>query len=538
MADESDSVVPVVDLFAGPGGLGEGFASCHRLPDTPTKKRFNVQLSVEKDKYAWQTLLIRSFLRKFDGEYPPEYRDFLRSGGRECLSDVLQAYPDRAEAARSEARHLTLGSEEVHAEVGSRIDDITSDRDAWVLVGGPPCQAYSIAGRSRNQAKEDYRPEDDERHFLYQEFLRVLGETGPPVFLLENVKGLVSATVENQLIFEQMLTDLRRPAKALSDSSDSNDLEYHVVPVIRNGPEQRSLLEEHKDPDLRRFVVKMEKFGIPQTRHRLFLLGVRTNLSVAEAPKLEPGDQQIPIENVLSGLPKLRSGLSRKTDTFDAWARTLDQLRLKHWFPDAVNEKTGSDAVSRLMRLTVQQRDLLPETRGGNYLSEEPDIDFQPDWYLRSNPAYVLNHEARAHMGEDLLRYLYAASYAKVKGESPVLADFPEPLLPNHKSVEKALEDKTSYFSDRFRVQRRGRPATTVTSHISKDGHYYIHPDPTQCRSLTVREAARVQTFPDDYFFAGSRTSQYVQVGNAVPPLLAARIARLVYTILEDADLI
>lgn len=531
-------MIPVVDLFAGPGGLGEGFASCHRLPETGGKERFSVQLSVEKDAYAWQTLLIRSFLRKFDGEAPPEYREFLSRGGRNGLDDLLTANPDQAEAARSEAKHLALGSDEAHREVRDRIDELTDDRDAWVLVGGPPCQAYSIAGRSRNKGKEDYRPEEDQRHFLYEEFLKVLGETGPPVFLLENVKGLVSATVQNKLIFKQILRDLRRPAEALTENARTKDHEYHVVPVIRNGREPRSLQEEQEDPDLRRFVVKMENFGIPQTRHRLFLLGIRTDLSVTEAPKLQPVDEQIPVERVLAGLPKLRSGLSRKEDSFDNWADTLDQLRLQHWFPDKVNEKTEGEDVARLMRLTVEQDDELPRTRGGNYLARQPDIEFEPDWYLRSAPGHILNHKARAHMGEDLLRYLFAATYAEVKRESPVLADFPEPLLPDHESVEKALESGTGYFSDRFRVQRRGRPATTVTSHISKDGHYYIHPDKTQCRSLTVREAARIQTFPDDYFFAGPRTSQYVQVGNAVPPLLAARIARLIYKILENADLV
>jgi DNA (cytosine-5)-methyltransferase 1 len=134
-------------------------------------------------------------------------------------------------------------------------------------------------------------------------------------------------------------------------------------------------------------------------------------------------------------------------------------------------------------------------------------------------------------MPSDLGRYVFAAAFGRVKGRSPKADEFPESLVPNHKNWH------TGVFSDRFRVQIADEPSTTVTSHISKDGHYFIHPDPLQCRSLTVREAARLQTFPDDYFFMGNRTEQYVQVGNAVPPYLARQIAKLVHGALAKSAL-
>jgi len=147
---------------------------------------------------------------------------------------------------------------------------------------------------------------------------------------------------------------------------------------------------------------------------------------------------------------------------------------------------------------------------------------------------FVVNHETRKHIPDDLLRYLFVASYAVVNRASPKLHHFPAELLPHHKNVANALRRGYGYFNDRFRVQVEDQPATTVTCHICKDGHYFIHHDPSQCRSWTVREAARVQTFPDNYFFEGTRTDQYRQVGNAVPPHLALQIARLVATILGE----
>jgi len=173
--------------------------------------------------------------------------------------------------------------------------------------------------------------------------------------------------------------------------------------------------------------------------------------------------------------------------------------------------------------------------RGSEFISQKnkrkPDGHPFFKWVFDKKVSGVCNHSTRGHIAKDLFRYLFASCYANVFEKSPKLKDFPINLLPEHRNIKQALDG--GLFSDRFRVQLQNKPSTTVTSHISKDGHYFIHYDPSQCRSLTVREAARLQTFPDNYFFCGPRTSQYTQVGNAVPPLLANQIAGIVFELLN-----
>jgi DNA (cytosine-5)-methyltransferase 1 len=157
-------------------------------------------------------------------------------------------------------------------------------------------------------------------------------------------------------------------------------------------------------------------------------------------------------------------------------------------------------------------------------------------WFRDREPEVLANHETKAHMPSDLLRYFFVATYGKVAKASPRLNDFPQVLLPEHKNVDRENPGAT-IFKDRFRVQLESGPSMTVTSHMAKDGHAFIHFDPLQCRSLTVREAARLQTFPDSYVFLGNKTSQYTQVGNAVPPYLAMQIADVVGSILQSAGM-
>ena len=152
------------------------------------------------------------------------------------------------------------------------------------------------------------------------------------------------------------------------------------------------------------------------------------------------------------------------------------------------------------------------------------------DWLIDPRLPVLPNHHAREHMAGDL-----ASAAAKPRRDVDQ-ARFAtcRPALPVSRAAALLACRPRRKFADRFRVQVAGQPATTVTSHIAKDGHYFIHPDPLQCRALTVREAARLQTFPDNYFFEGNRTQQYVQVGNAVPPLLARAIAGVVWRALAD----
>jgi DNA (cytosine-5)-methyltransferase 1 len=203
------SSVPVIDLFAGPGGLGEGFSFLYE-GDMPY---FKIVLSIEKDSNAHSTLELRSFFRQFyPKEVPEDYYRFLRQ--EISRSELFDKYPEQAEKARSEAKLATLGGTDVTLVDQWIQEALHGDRKKWVLIGGPSCQAYSLAGRSRNKGKRGYEPAEDERHYLYREYLRIISKHWPSVFGMENVKGLLSAQVDGQRLFDKIYEDLENPGKA------------------------------------------------------------------------------------------------------------------------------------------------------------------------------------------------------------------------------------------------------------------------------------------------------------------------------------
>ncbi|MCX4190278.1 DNA cytosine methyltransferase [Methylophaga sp. OBS3] len=503
-----DVIYPVVDLFAGPGGLGEGFSELYNSNNT---RVFQSVASIERDDFAHQTLLLRHFYKSFPRhEVTEDYYSYLE--GRIEKVELIARNKMNWEHAKNTALKISLG-EESHNEVRNIIKKGLNSAKKWALIGGPPCQAYSLVGRSRMMGNPEF--EDDERHFLYKEYLKIIIDHKPPVFVMENVKGLLSAKVCGEFVVDKIVQDLRSPVKAIE--KNKSGLRYKLYSLSQAG-------EVIDEIEPKSFIVKAEDYGVPQARHRMFILGIRADIEVV--PRTLTKSKAPSVEQVIGSLPRIRSGISRRKDSLEEWRKALITIKSTPWRLSEKKEHSLIKAEIKKALIEIEGSEL--ENHSNDY--KPPHV--MRTWYSDDRLRVVTGHQARSHMVSDLHRYLYASSHANALNISPKLNDFPEELLPAHKNVKEGCEGKM--FSDRFRVQLRSRVSTTITSHISKDGHYFIHYDPAQCRSLSVREAARLQTFPDNYHFEGPRTAQYHQVGNAVPPYLAVQIASIVKDILEQ----
>lgn len=481
-------MIQVIDVFAGPGGLNEGFSAFRRKG----KPVFDVAASFEMESNAVATLHFRAGVRRLMEDARDRRAYFSALSGTTSM-DAFRALPDVAAALKESHDHvhqLELGPKN-RETVAQAIREALSAEGDFVLIGGPPCQAYSLVGRSRRT--NDPLFQEDHKHFLYREYLDILKRFRPAVFVMENVKGLLSAGHGGVPMFTRIIEDLRQ------------DGLYRIQSLAVRGDDLRP-----SD-----YVLRAERFGIPQRRHRVILLGIRSDVE-ASFTAIQPRAVTT-VRDAISELPHVRAGASRAADPSLALARAA---------------ALGS-SLARRDASAGDPQDALPWTEtdmdGANVASNEQHVRSLNELrqWLSGDHAPISLHEPRRHMEGDLARYRYLAEMARA-GVAPKVTELPRELRPAHRN----LSGPHTPFVDRFKVQRWDEPSSTVASHISKDGHYYIHPDPEQMRSLTVREAARLQTFPDNYYFCGPRTAQYHQVGNAVPPLLALRIAEKVAEIL------
>lgn len=443
MSETSFSPI-VVDLFAGCGGLSEGFISAG----------FVSVAYLEKDKSACDTLRTRTLFHELRSQRKLDW--YLRYAREQMsLDEMRKKFPGISDLMECRVLQKEFGKQ-------SAIDILAAIHNAQkvqkapsvhVLLGGPPCQAYSLVGRSR----DPNRMEDDDRHYLYQHYLNVLEDLRPDFFVLENVPGLLTAKAEGEDIFHQILSDFASIKPA-----------YEVAP---------SYAEYRQNP--RGYLVDSSRFHVPQKRRRVLLLGFRRALA-----------QEYP--SVKEVFRKLRA---RETDTVLDVADAIGDL-------PPIRPGEGKDGWF------------------GPYSQNESLKNYQAE--LRRYSPGICNHRARTHMESDLDRYKFFIEHHKNGETRATLEDLKRErpdLMPDHKHTDK--------FLDRFKVQWWNRPSATIMSHIAKDGHYYIHPDIHQCRSFSVREAARCQSFPDNFRFEGPRTEQFRQVGNAVPPRMAQAVAKV-----------
>ncbi|WP_237759809.1 DNA cytosine methyltransferase [Arthrobacter alpinus] len=478
---------PIIDLFAGPGGLNEGFSS---VKNDDGDYAFKTLASLEMDSFACQTLRLRATYRELVRTGSDLEPYFAYISGEKTWPETLRGdFKTAYTAAKQHVYRVELGEEnrpEVDRHIALKLGP-ESQRGHWALIGGPPCQAYSLAGRSRRTGDETFA--SDHKHFLYREYLHILSKFRPTIFVMENVKGLLSSKNGDKSMFQTILADLTRL---------SSGARYEI----------RSLVVD-ADPDELEpsdFIIRSEEYGVPQKRHRVILLGIRSDVAhMIPRQVLTKADGAVTVRAALRGMPRLRAETSNRKPKIDQdWkavqAKALQDVRAVEVTAKPDSAKNGSIAVAAYEA-----------------------------WVRESELALPVQNNPRAHMVSDLARYRVMAELADRIGKSPKYTDLPQSLHPEHRNIGKA----GTPFTDRFRVQVWDSPATTVVSHISKDGHYYIHPDPSQARSFTVREAARLQSFPDNYFFEGPRTQQFHQVGNAVPPLLSKQIGELVAGMLQ-----
>lgn len=395
----------VIDLFAGAGGLSEGFVQAGFVPIA----------HVEMDKNACNTLRTRCsyhYLRS-NGKLDIYYQYLKGEISREAL------YASVPQEVTKAVINITISDETID-DTFRRIKELAGDRKIDMIIGGPPCQAYSLLGRHRKEM------EDDPRTKLYLQYGKFLKEFNPKGFVFENVPGLLSAKKGEHF---QNLKDYFK------------ELGYVV---------------HYK-------MLDASDYGVLQVRHRIILVGWKKDKNLG-FPVIEQKKASAVINDILNDLPKLKAGEVKKVAKYRA--------------------------------------------PSNSYL-EESGIRSKEDEFVTENISRPVN-ENDANIYACAIK-LWDKKHIRIK-----YTDLPQKY--------KTQKNENS-FLDRFKVVDGNGYAHTVVAHLAKDGHYYIHPSLDDCRSISVREAARMQSFPDNFYFEGSRSAMFKQIGNAVPVLMAKKIA-------------
>lgn len=397
-----------IDLFAGCGGLSEGFY----------RQGFNAVAHVEWDHYACETLRERM---RYYGYANPE-------------KEVIEA-------------------DITSKDILEKIDCAVKGRPVDIIIGGPPCQAYSTAGRVRDRVGM----EKDQRNFLFESYVRVLEHYTPKIFVFENVIGLLSAKVKGRLIFPQILDLLGK------------------------------LYDVPSDPNI--ILLNAANYGVPQTRKRIILIGIRKDLNYCK------------IETIYK------------------------QIKKTHYDPDMKEPERGT--LERFVDVRGAIGDLPPVSPGQDASTEKYCYPCDSRFLKAIGKPGVhplMDHICRKHNKTDIERFQVMIKNHWTFGE----------MRKHRPDLE---HDRPRVFDNSYVVQWWNQPSKTILAHIHKDGFQYIHPDYNQARTFTVREAARIQSFPDDFVFKGSRGDKFKQIGNAVPCLLAEAIAKAIKeTLIQDVQ--